>query len=154
MPDLLENFRAVIQSLDEVGIRFALCGGLAMSVHARPRATVDIDLLAPPDEIARLAVAVEPLGFRRRHLTPMLLAQGEVAMHRFTKIVPGDPDVLLLDVIEVRPGTTTQAWETCVRADWDGHSLTVVSREGLILLKRLRGARQDLADIAALEAGA
>ena len=141
----------MIQSLDHAGIRFALCGGLAMSVHARARATVDIDLLAPPEEIAHLASVVEPLGFHRRHSTPILLARGEVVMHRFTKIEPGDPDVLLLDVIEVRSGTTAQAWATCVRADWGGHPLTVVSREGLILLKRLRGSRQDLADIAELE---
>ena len=67
-------------------------------------------------------------------------------MHRLSKIVPGDPEVLLLDVIEVR------AWQTRIDTEWEGQSLTVVSRAGLIGLKRLRGSPQDIADIALLEA--
>ena len=73
-------------------------------------------------------------------------------MHRFTKIVPGDPEVLVIDVIEVRPGATERAWETRMDTEWEGHSVTVVSRTGLIGLKRLRGSPQDIADIALLEA--
>ena len=72
-------------------------------------------------------------------------------MHRLTKIVAGNPDVLALDVIEVRPGATEDAWQTRTSAEWEGHSLTVVSRAGLIGLKRLRGSPQDITDIALLE---
>jgi len=72
-------------------------------------------------------------------------------MHRLTKIVPGDPEVLSLDVIEVRPGTTGDAWQTRASTEWEGHSVAVVSRAGLIALKRLRGSPQDIADIALLE---
>ena len=64
---------------------------------------------------------------------------------------PGDPDVLSLDIIEVRNGATALAWETRVTADWAGHPVSVVSREGLIALKRLRGSAQDMADIATVE---
>jgi len=72
-------------------------------------------------------------------------------MHRFTKVVPGDPEVLVIDVIEVRAGATARAWETRTDTEWEGHSVTVVSRAGLIGLKRLRGSPQDIADIALLE---
>ena len=72
-------------------------------------------------------------------------------MHRLTKIVPGDPEVLVLDVIEVRPGATERAWQTRTDTEWEGHSVTVVSRAGLIELKRLRGSPQDIADVALLE---
>jgi hypothetical protein len=107
MPNLYDEFRAVVSALTEAGVPFAVAGGLALSIHARPRATVDIDLLAPADVIPRLAGAVAPLGFSRREHEPARLADGRVVMHRLTKIVPGDPDVLVLDVIEVgqpRPG--------------------------------------------------
>jgi hypothetical protein len=73
-------------------------------------------------------------------------------MHPISKIVPGDPEVLLLEVIEVRPGATERAWQTRIDTEWEGQSLTVVSRSGLIGLKRLRGSPQDIADIALLEA--
>jgi hypothetical protein len=123
-----------------------------MSIHAHPRATIDIDLLAPPDAVARIADVLLPHGFVRRERAPARLAGGAVVMHRLTKIVPGDPDVLVLDVIEVRPGATESAWRTRTSADWEGQPVAVVSRTGLIELKRLRGSPQDLADIAAIEA--
>ena len=150
MPSLFENFRAIVAVLVDSGIPFAVCGGIAMSIHARPRATIDIDLLVPPDAIPRLVEAAAPLGFVRRG-APVTLAKGEVVMHRLTKVAPDDPDVLVLDVIEVQPGATTRAWETRTSAEWEGHPVPVVSREGLITLKRLRGSPQDLADILALE---
>ena len=112
---------------------------------------MDIDLLAPPAAVASIADAVLPRGFVRREETPTLLAAGEVVMHRLSKIVPGDPEVLLLDVIEVRPGATERAWQTRIDTEWEGQSMTVVSRAGLIGLKRLRGSPQDVADIALLE---
>jgi hypothetical protein len=151
MPDLFAELRSVIQALGAADIPYALCGGIAMSIHDHPRATVDIDLLAPRDAVARLAAALGPLGFARRERAPARLAGGEVVMHRLTKIVPGDPDVLVLDVIEVGPGATADAWRTAEAAEWDGRAVKVVSREGLIGLKRLRGSAQDAADIARLE---
>jgi hypothetical protein len=72
-------------------------------------------------------------------------------MHRLTKIIPDDPEVLVLDVIEVQPGATSLAWQTRGSTEWEGHPVTVVSRDGLISLKRLRGSPQDIADISLLE---
>jgi hypothetical protein len=151
MPNLFEEFRAIVGALGGARVPYAICGGIAMSIHARPRATIDIDLLAPPDAVARIVDVLLPHGFVRRERTPTRLAEGEVVMHRLTKVVPGDPEVLVLDVIEVRPGATEAAWQTRTGTEWEGHSVTVVSRAGLIGLKRLRGSPQDVADITALE---
>ncbi len=151
MPNLFEEFRTSVAALGAARVPYAVCGGIAMSIHTRPRATIDIDLLAPPGAVASIADALSPHGFVRRERTPARLADGEVVMHRLTKIVPGDPEVLLLDVIEVRPGVTDRAWETRIHTEWEGHPVTVVSRSGLIELKRLRGSPQDIADIALLE---
>jgi hypothetical protein len=122
-----------------------------MSIHASPRATIDIDLLAPPDAVPKIVEALVLHGFVRRERAPTRLAGGEVVMHRLAKIVPGDPDVLVLDVIEVRAGATEVAWQTRTGVEWEGQSVPVVSRAGLIGLKRLRGSPQDIADIAVLE---
>jgi len=151
MPNLFEEFRIIVGALAAARVPYAVCGGIAMSIHARPRATVDVDLLAPPTAIAAIAGALAPHGFTRREPTPTRLAGGDVVMHRLTKIVPGDPEVLMLDVIEARPGPTERAWGTRMDAAWEGHAVTVVSRAGLIELKRLRGSAQDMADIALLE---
>ena len=151
MPNLFEEFRAVVGALTRAGVPYAVCGGIAMSIHAHPRATIDIDLLAPPDAVMRIVDALVPRGFILLERAPTRLANGEVVMHRLTKIVPSDPDVLVLDVIEVQPGATARAWQTRTSAEWEGHPVTVVSRDGLIGLKRLRGSPQDIADITLLE---
>ena len=151
MPNLFEEFRILVSALGAARVPYAICGGLAMSIHAHPRATIDIDLLAPPAAVTSIADALLPYGFVRRERTPTRLAAGEVVMHRLSKVVPGDPDVLMVDVIEVRSGVTERAWATRTDAEWEGHSVTVVSRAGLIGLKRLRGSPQDIVDIALLE---
>ena len=144
MPNRFEEFRAVVAALSAARIPYAICGGIAMSIHAHPRATVDIDLLAPPDEVEQIVESLLPHGFVRRERAPVRVVM-------LTKIVPGDPDVLSLDLIEVQPGAPGNAWQTRTSTEWEGHAVTVVSRAGLIDLKKLRGSPQDMADIALLE---
>ena len=153
MANLFEEFRTLVSALGAGRVPYAICGGIAMSIHAHPRATIDIDLRAPPAAVVSIADELLPHGFVRREHTPTRLAGGEVVMRRLSKVIPGDPDVLVIDVIEVRPGATERAWETRIDTEWGGHSVTVVSRAGLIGLKRLRGSPQDIADIALLEEG-
>ena len=102
----------MVEALDVAGVPFAVCGGLAMSIHAHPRATIDIDLLAPVASLPRLKEALRPLGFEQREAAPARFAKGEIVIHRLTKYAPPDPDVLLLDVIEVGSGVSREAWET------------------------------------------
>jgi hypothetical protein len=47
--DLLEEFRSILCALEAAEIEFAVCGGLAVAIHAHPRATLDVDLLLPRD---------------------------------------------------------------------------------------------------------
>lgn len=151
MADLFESFGAVVAALDEAQVPFAVCGGLAMSIHARPRATIDIDLLAPAEAIPALVTALELLGFVRREREPSRLAGGAITMHRLTRVLAGDPEVLILDVIEVGSGAPAQAWSGRETVQWEGRPVNVVSRCGLAALKRLRNSPQDQVDIAALE---
>jgi hypothetical protein len=43
------------------------------------------------------------------------------------------------------------AWQGCERVAWEHGTLPVVSRSGLVQMKRLRGTGLDLDDIRALE---
>jgi hypothetical protein len=44
-----------------------------------------------------------------------------------------------------------KAWETRERVRWEHGAISVVSRSGLVLMKRLRGSGQDEDDIRELE---
>jgi len=51
--DLVEEFRSIVAALEAADVEFAVCGGLAVAIHAHPRATLDVDLLLPRDQIDR-----------------------------------------------------------------------------------------------------
>ena len=70
MLDLFEEFRAIVEALEARRIDYALCGGLAMAVHAFPRATVDIDLLVLAQDEEAVKTVARELGYALE-ATPM-----------------------------------------------------------------------------------
>ena len=147
--DLEEELRRVVEAFDSVSIPYALCGGLALAVHGHPRATIDIDLLVREEDVGRATDLAGVVGFTFK-ARPMTFSDGAVPIHRVTKVDASDGDTLMLDLLVVTP-RTEHVWATRETRDWAGRTIAVVSREGLIALKRLRSSAQDLADIAALQ---
>jgi len=149
MLDLFKEFRALVRRLEDVELDYALCGGLALSVYSTPRATVDIDVMVLPEDMDRLKSLAAELGFDFE-AAPMVFADGKVDIRRFSKIEQKSGDVLMLDILVVTPALK-DVWASRTQIEWEGGSLRVVSRDGLIDLKRLRGSAVDLEDIAHLE---
>ena len=151
MIDLYAELKAVLHALDTAGVPYALCGGLALLVYQRPRATVDIDLLLLPEFADTCAHVVAPLGFRA-HPRRMLFAASGIELLRFYKVESGTPDVLTLDCLLVTHPTVADAWRGRLQVPFENGAIWVVSAAGLIALKRLRASPLDLLDIQALEA--
>jgi hypothetical protein len=143
--DLLDELKKLITRLNEERIEYALCGGMAMAVYALPRATLDIDIMIESSSLAATKHAVYELGFTLSAM-PMEFHGGKVHLHRVSKIEPGTGETLVLDLLIVTP-EIRRAWESRTKVEWEGGSLSVVSPEGLILLKSLRGSGQDQDDI-------
>ncbi|MCU0572371.1 MAG: nucleotidyltransferase family protein [Syntrophobacteraceae bacterium] len=143
--DLLQELRNLTVALDGEGIEYALCGGLAMAVYAMPRATLDIDIMIEPSALLRTRRAVEKLGFSLE-AELMQFNDGEVEIYRLVKIDPLSGEQLILDLLIVGPATQP-AWRDRLRLEWAGGALSVVSPEGLILLKSLRNSGQDRDDM-------
>jgi hypothetical protein len=143
--DLYDEFKSIIAALHEESIEYAVCGGLAMAVHGFLRATVDIDLLIRPEDFPGVRSAVDGLGYKI-DANPMTFAKGAVNIRRVSKLDPNDGDLLVLDLLLLTPESEA-AWQSRVKAEWEGVLLSVVSREGLIALKSLRRSAVDLEDI-------
>ena len=47
MATLLQELLDITSDLERNGIEYAVCGGLALTIHGFPRATFDIDVLIP-----------------------------------------------------------------------------------------------------------
>jgi hypothetical protein len=151
MLDIYEELRRLVELLEAERIDYALCGGLAMAVHGQPRATIDIDLLILSESSERLIAAAATLDYLIRGMD-MSFAKGVIEIRRVSKIDPESGDLLSLDLLLVTP-PILPVWESRIEASWEGGQLKVVSPDGLIALKRLRGSGQDLDDIQKLEAG-
>jgi len=148
MFDLYDEFRRLIAALDEQQIDYALCGGIAMAVYDHPRATVDIDLLILAESLDGVMAIATALNYTIRGLE-MTFSNEAIEIRRVSKIHNETGQVLSLDLLLVTP-EIRGVWDSRVQADWEGGTLSVVSREGLIGLKNMRGSAQDQADISAL----
>lgn len=151
MIDLFDELKALIARLDGDRVDYALCGGLALAVHAIPRATVDIDILVPREAVENAKASARRLGFTIE-ANVMKFAKGSVEIHRVSKIDQDSGDLLMLDILVVTPKTRS-AWMSRQEVEWEQGRLSVVSKTGLIALKLLRNSGQDKEDIRKLKAG-
>ncbi len=149
--DLFVELEGLLKDLREHGVPYALCGGFALSVYGIVRATEDLDLMVSPEGLPAFRRVVRTLGFIREN-PPMELASGRVIISRFLKFGLSEDDFVIVDVLHVTPAVG-EAWQTRVTVNTDLGSVVVVSRDGLIGLKRLRSSAVDLSDIAQLEEG-
>ncbi len=148
MATLLDELSQLISALNENQIEYAVCGGLSLAIHGFARATVDIDILIQPESLEKAYKIAEEEGFDIRGLD-ISFKERAVEIRRVSKI-DSDGEVLSLDLLLVTP-QVQDVWETREKIDFLGNPLSVVSREGLIKMKRLAGRPQDLADITRLE---
>ena len=149
MIDLYDEFRKLVGALELESIDYALCGGMAMAVHGSPRATIDIDLLIEPSSLERLIEIATQLGYTIRG-KDLQFVNGAIEIRRVSKIEPTSGDLLSLDLLLVTP-EVLKVWRSRITVNWEGGNLSVVSRDGLVELKKLRGSGQDLDDIKNLQ---
>lgn len=41
--EIIQELYAVVDAFTQRGVAYAVCGGLAVAIHGRPRMTIDID---------------------------------------------------------------------------------------------------------------
>ena len=150
--DLIAELEALVDAMSAEGVPYALCGGLAVGIHGHPRATMDIDLLVRSEDVTRAIEVAKRLGFDvpARKMVFGLRTGATLEMQRVSKLDPQTADLLPLDLIVVGPELES-VWNDRVAFQVGGRQMVIVSRGGLVTMKRLAARPQDLADIAALE---
>lgn len=141
--DLYAELVTILAALDVGRVPYALCGALALAVHGHVRATQAIDLLVQEEDLTRVKEIARALGFTAESLPMKFRATG--TMHRVIKIAPTG-EVLMLDLLVVGEALAP-VWEAREQRTFDGRSLSVVSRPGLVSMKLAAGRPQDLVDV-------
>ncbi|CAN5172377.1 hypothetical protein BH20ACI2_BH20ACI2_10670 [soil metagenome] len=147
MSFLLDEMNKVIKAFDAHGVEYAVCGGLAMGIQGFPRATMDIDLLIRQESLDNALKIAGELGFDIRGLD-ISFKDPKVEIRRVSKIINGV--VLRLDLLLVFD-EIEEVWRTKEALPYLGQTIFVVSRDGLIVLKRRADRPQGRADIYRIE---
>jgi len=145
--DLHPDFKDLLAEFVRCGVRFALLGGYAVGIHAKPRATKDLDLLvsAEGDNLSRVAAALTAFG------APTHVVEAARNMQPTEVVYLGVPPVRI-DILQRADGIDTeQTLERAMTVNIGDLAVPVISLQDLIANKRAAGRPQDLADVALLE---
>jgi hypothetical protein len=99
--NLIRELESVTSVLEANGIEYAVCGGLALTIHGFPRATFDLDVLIRDENLDRAFEVVRTLGYDI-HGLDISFKERTVEIRRVSKI-DQDGEVLSLDFLLVTP---------------------------------------------------
>jgi len=140
---LNEDYKDILQSLNDESVKYLLVGAYALAVHGFPRATKDIDFFvwADPENAASLIRALIRFGAPVQNVSAADFAT-EGAVYQ---IGSGPRRIDILTRIDGVSFTSAYARRLTVQLE--GLDVPVISREDLIANKRASGRAQDLADL-------
>lgn len=142
-----EEMSNLVRALEKAGVPYALCGGLAMAVHGWPRATLDIDLLVQEDRLEEVRKVARSQGFREE-AGFMNFSAGRVRLYRMVRLE--SDEFLVLDLL-LAVGDFADVWTGRMTVRTEDGDISVVSADGLIRMKELRGSGTDQDDIRKLK---
>ena len=148
MATLLDELSQIISALEDGGIEYAVCGGLALTIHGLGRAEYKFDIFIRPESLEKAYEIAAKFEYDIRGLD-MSFKERAVEIWRVSKI-DEDGEVLPLDFLLVTPHVE-DVWETREKLIWQDKILWIVSREGLIKMKKLAGRAKDLIDVDRIE---
>jgi hypothetical protein len=140
---LNEDWRQFIELLNFQGVEYLIVGGLAISFHAEPRFTGDLDVLVrpSPDNAAKVLEAICAFGLGTLGVTAEDLQQED-------QIIQFGYRPRRIDIVtSITAVPFDEAWASRVPANLDGIPVYFIGREALIRNKRAVGRERDLADL-------
>ncbi|HEY8051371.1 MAG TPA: nucleotidyl transferase AbiEii/AbiGii toxin family protein [Steroidobacteraceae bacterium] len=141
------DFKELLSAFNAHHVKYLVVGGYAVSLHAQPRATKDLDLLISSDAQNSRAVyaALAQFGAPVEGLS----AQDFTSPGSFFRM--GTPP-MMVDIFPSIGGVDFQeAWQRRVNVAIDDNlTAPFISRDDLLAAKLSAGRPQDLADVAAL----
>ncbi len=142
-----QDFVDLLRAFAGAEVRFLVVGAYALALHARPRATGDLDLWVEPEpeNAKRVMQALRQFGAPLEQVTEVdFIRPGTVFQ---IGVAPRRIDVQT----DLTGLTFSEAWEDRVSYKIGSCSVYFLGRRTFIKNKRALGRHKDLADVEALE---
>ncbi len=146
--DLYDEFFSIVKAMNEKAVPHVVVGGIALSFHAGPRFTKDIDFLLRAEDVEGFKTVLKTLGYVVEAI-PWTFKNTNITLHRLTKF--DGEDYLTIDMLVGNEKRHGEIIENAVVEETEYGPVRIASREDLIWLKRFRNSQQDRADIEALK---
>jgi len=145
--ELFREFFGIAEAINEEGLEYSVVGGIAMAFHSEPRFTRDIDILARPPDLPRYRDIFSKLGFVES-ARPIGFVKTKMTLHRFwKKSVEDREDLIVVDLLIGHE----EVHESIIRDSLIDESsvgmIRLAKKNDLIWMKKIRGSKQDEADI-------
>ena len=143
---MFQDFKELLSTFNDHKVKYLVVGGYAVSFHAQPRATKDLDILikADADNAAAIYAALADFGAPPTGMTP----EDFIERGKFYRM--GHPPLM----VDILPGIVgidfDQAWQRRIEVMIDaerGLKAFFISRDDLITAKLAAGRHEDLADV-------
>ena len=147
------DFKELLSAFNTHNVKYLIVGGYAVSLHAQPRATKDIDILVKPDAENAKAVYAALAGFG----APLEDLAPDDFADRGSFFRMGREPVAVDILSEITGVDFDAAWEHRVEGLIDtatGLKANFISSEDLLSAKLAAGRPKDLADAAAIRKAA
>ena len=142
-----QDFKELLSAFNAGQVRYLIVGGYAVSFHAQPRATKDLDILIGADAENSHAVyaALAKFGAPIEGLSAKDFAEPD----NFFRM--GTPPVMVDIMPKITGVEFEEAWSRRVDVQIDDDlSVPFISRQDLLIAKLAAGRAQDLIDVDAL----
>jgi len=142
-----QDFKELLLAFNAGQVRYLIVGGYAISFHAQPRATKDLDILIGADAENSKAVyaALAKFGAPVENLSAKDFAEPD----NFFRM--GTPPVMVDIMPKISGVEFEEAWSRRVDVQIDSDlSVPFISRQDLLTAKLSAGRAQDLIDVDAL----
>jgi hypothetical protein len=146
--NLYDEFFAIAGLFNQLGVRYAVVGGIAMAFHGKPRFTRDIDILVMPEDLEVVRTALARLGYEQ-FARPWRFRRADLTLHRFVKIE--GKDELTVDVLPANTSEHRGVIANALKAESKAGIVRVATRKDIVWMKKSRNSDQDRVDIRELE---
>ena len=147
--NVFEEFKRLVLELESQKVRYALVGGVAVAFYTEPRFTQDIDLLVESEDFEKIKDILENEGYFES-AAPWTFRNVAIELHRFLKVAASE-DEMMIDILIAKDDEAKRIIQDALEADSEEGRVMVANKKDLIWLKKMRGSKQDEADIEKLE---
>lgn len=146
--NLFDEFFKIVGNFEQVGLKYAVVGGIAMAFHDQPRFTKDIDILVLPEDLEKITTIFEKIGYFESS-APWTFKNTNLTLHRFMKTEGGD--FLTVDILVGNEERHREVVKNSLEEKSEKGVVKIANKNDLIWMKRMRNSDQDKVDIKGLE---